>query len=244
MAEDQIALHPQMARRPGRGHAAIHMQQFAIAPVAVQVAGQDAAIVAGARAFLRLQHHGAGAVAEQHAGAPVGPVHDAREGLGPDHQDAAGQPRAQHRIGIGQRKDEARADRLHVIGKAARDPQALLNHRGDRRKGEIGCRGRQHDPVDIIRAQPGAIQRDAGGARRQVAGHLALGGEMAPFDPGAGADPFVGRVELVLEPGILDDTLGQVMPGAGDDGTNGQCAAPESPVAAGLACAMRAASRS
>ena len=40
------------------------------------------------------QHHRAGAVAEQHAGAAVAPVEDAREGLGADHQRALAPGRA------------------------------------------------------------------------------------------------------------------------------------------------------
>ena len=48
----------------------------------MQVAGQDA------RRLGRLEHHRAGAVAEQHAGRAVLEVEDAREHFGADHQRA------------------------------------------------------------------------------------------------------------------------------------------------------------
>ncbi len=67
---------------------------------------------------LRFEHHGAGAVAEQHAGAAIGPVENAREGLRADHQRALVGAGAQEIVGGRQRKDEARAHRLQVEGRA------------------------------------------------------------------------------------------------------------------------------
>ncbi len=64
-----------------------HAQDADMAAVGVQVAGQDAGLVAG------LEHDGAGAVAEQHAGRAVVEVEDAREDLGADHQRARGRRR-------------------------------------------------------------------------------------------------------------------------------------------------------
>ena len=54
-----------------------------MAAVGVQHARMDAGLV------VRRQHHRAGAVAEQHAGAAVVPVEDARKHLGADHQRVA-----------------------------------------------------------------------------------------------------------------------------------------------------------
>ena len=39
-------------------------------------------------------------------------------------------------VRIGEREDKARADRLHVIGKAGGRADARLHHRGDRGEGE------------------------------------------------------------------------------------------------------------
>ena len=60
----------------------------------------------------------AGAVSEQHAGAAVGPVEDAREGLRADHQRALVGAALQEIVGGRQRKDEAGADRLQVERRA------------------------------------------------------------------------------------------------------------------------------
>src|SRR5579862_7534082 len=56
------------------------------APVGAQMDGEDAAVVARAGLVLGIEHDGAGAVAEQHAGRAVGPVENARKSLGADHQ--------------------------------------------------------------------------------------------------------------------------------------------------------------
>jgi len=68
---------------------------------------QDAAIGRGAGLLLRLEHDGAGAIAEQHAGRAVVPVEDAREGLGADHQRPLVRACAQERVGDRERVDEA-----------------------------------------------------------------------------------------------------------------------------------------
>ncbi len=144
------------------------------------------------------QHQRARAVAEQHAGGAVRPVHDAAEGFGPDHQHAVGLTRDDQRIGIGQRKDEARADGLNIEGKAFGHAQIGLHHGGRGREGQVGGRGRHDDRVDVVRRQPGIVQR-ARAAGGQVGCGLAFGGEMAAFDAGARPDPFVGGIERVFE---------------------------------------------
>jgi hypothetical protein len=81
--------------------------------IGMQLGGKDARGVAG------FQHHGAGAVAEQHAGGAVLEIEDAREHFGTDDQRLARGAGADHRIGHRQRVDETRADGLHVEGRAA-----------------------------------------------------------------------------------------------------------------------------
>ena len=131
--------------------------------------GQDAGFGVG------LEHHRAGAIAEQHAGAAVGPVHDPAEGFRPDHQHPVGLTRADQPVRVRQRKDEAGADRLHVIGKAAGHPQPGLHHRGDGRKGQVGGRSRHDDRVDVVRALPGAPSPAAfAGSRPRPAGEATV----------------------------------------------------------------------
>src|SRR3546814_17970970 len=59
---------------------AIDIENAALAAVGMKMRRQDAGRVAG------LEHHRAGAIAEQHAGASVTPVKQAREHFGTDHQ--------------------------------------------------------------------------------------------------------------------------------------------------------------
>ena len=80
--------------------------------------GQHAAVGRLARLLLRLQHDGAGAVAEQHAGAAVVPVENARECLGADHQRALEGAGAQQVVGGREREDEAGAHRLQIERRA------------------------------------------------------------------------------------------------------------------------------
>ena len=155
-----------------------------------------------ARLRLRLQHHGAGAVAEQHAGAAVVPVEDAREGLGADHQRALEGAGAQELVGGRQREDEARADRLQVERRAMGDAEAVLHrHRGGGKvlSGvEVASTIRSIDCASTC----GIGERGARGMQREIGGELAGGGDMALADAGALHDPFVGGVDRLCQFGI------------------------------------------
>ena len=190
-------------------------------PVRVQIACQNAAIRIVALALLRLKDQRASPVPEQHAGGTVIPVHQLAERLGPDHQHAARLTRQDHPVRIGQRKDKARANRLHVKGKAPRHAQIGLHHGRGGGKGEIGGGCGQDDRVQIIRLHPGIFQRGLRGAGGQIRCGLPFGREMPPLDPRTGADPLIRCVYRGLEFGIGHDSFGQIMPDALDDGTNG-----------------------
>ena len=91
--------------------------------------------------FCGLDHHRAGAVAEQHASRAVLPIEDAREGLGADHQRALELTAFQVIVGGGQGKHEARADRLHVEGCAMGDAELGLDgHGGGRERSDPASR--------------------------------------------------------------------------------------------------------
>jgi hypothetical protein len=64
MAENLLALHLQYTRRPAGGDAAIDIEQIAVAPVGIEVGGEDAAVGGRAVAFLGLEDQRAGPVAE------------------------------------------------------------------------------------------------------------------------------------------------------------------------------------
>ena len=87
--------------------------------------------------------------------------------------------------------------------------------------------------------RPGVGERGAGGGDGEVGGHLAVGGEVAALDAGAGADPLVGGVERGGELGVLDDARRQVVAAADGHGAqHGHVGAP--PRAASGACVGRA----
>ena len=179
---------PFMRRWPGGlggAGAAVDVEQVLEAAVRADAGGQDAAVVAAAELRLRLQHDRAGAVAEQHAGAAVLPVEDAREGLGADHDGALELAGLEEIVGDGQGVDEARADRLHVEGGALGDAEAGLDAHGGGRKGAVRRGGGADDEIDVDRVDAGAHQRLARGGDAEIGGQLALLGDVALLDAGA-----------------------------------------------------------
>ena len=100
MAEDFLALHAQMAGRAGSRTARHrHRACRAAGRRRIDLGVEHAAVGIVALALVGLQHDRAGAVAEQHAGAAVVPVEDARHGLGADHQHGLGLAGADEVVG-------------------------------------------------------------------------------------------------------------------------------------------------
>jgi len=180
---------------------------------------QDAAVAGLAGLLLRFQNDGAGAVAEQHAGAAVVPVEDAREGLGANHQRALEGAGTQETVRGRQREDEARAYRLKVEGRAMVNAEGGLHRHGRGGKGMVRRRGAEHDQVDRLGVDPGIGQRRARRVDRQMRGELALGGDMALPDPGSLHDPLVRGVDPRRQFGIGQDLLRQIGAAAEHDRT-------------------------
>ena len=95
------------------GYAAVgdlrgHVEQVEVVAVGVQFAADQAGFVGGA------EHHRAGAVAKEHAGAAVVPVEDTTEHFGADNQRAFGHAAADVGVGGGDGVDEAGTDGLQV----------------------------------------------------------------------------------------------------------------------------------
>ena len=213
MAKYFAAFHFQHTRGPA-ADAAIDIQNVAQGAVGMQISGQNAPVGIGPVARLGPQHQRPGAVAEQHAGGPVGPVDDPAEGFRPDHQHAGGLSRHDQRICGGQRINEARTNRLHIKGIAALHANRLLHHGGGGRESQIGGGGGQDDCVDVIAGQARTVQRPLCGQCRHLRGGLIRGHDVPPFDAGPGLDPLIRRVQRRLEFGIVHDPVGQVMPDA------------------------------
>ena len=156
-----------------------------------------------------VEHDGAGAVAEQHAGAAVGPVEDARKRLRADHQRARERAGFEQAVGGRQREDEAGAYRLQIEGGAVGDAELRLHRHGARRKGVVGRRGGEHDEVDRLRIDLGMGERGARRVRRHIRGQFAGRGDVALVDAGALHDPFVGGIDLARQIGVGEDLAGR-----------------------------------
>ena len=128
VAEDFLALHAQMAGGLGRGWAAIDIEHVVQPAVREQLGVEHALVGIVALAVIGLQHHRAGAVAEQHAGGAVGPVQQPAHAFGADQKNGAGLAAADEIVGHRQAIDEAGANRLHVEGGAVRHAQPRLHH--------------------------------------------------------------------------------------------------------------------
>ena len=61
---------------------------------------------------------------------------------------------------------------------------------------EVGRGGAEHHEVDFRGRDAGGLDGPARRMLGQVAGGLAVGGDVAPLDAGASADPLVGGVHI------------------------------------------------
>ncbi len=186
------------------------VQQLLVRAVRVQVRGQDAGLVVG------LEHHRAGAVAEQHAGAAVAPVDHARQGFGTHHQRALRGPAAHELVGDPQRVEETRAGRVDVEGGAAVGAQAVLQQARGAGEDDVGRGRAEHDQVDVGGDDAGGLHRAQRRLEGEVAGGLARQRDMALADAGARADPLVAGVDAPGELVVAEHVVGQVAAGAGD----------------------------
>src|SRR3954463_2195761 len=99
--------------------------------------------------------HCAGAVAEQHGGAAVVVVGDARERLGAADQDHARAPGLDLRRGLVERVDEARARGVDVDGARALGAELERDVRRDAGRHAIGRDRRDDDLVELVRRAAG-----------------------------------------------------------------------------------------
>ena len=117
VAEHLPAFHADMPHGAGRGRATVDVESVVVAAIGIEMgrehAAFDCAVTLGG-----LQHHRAGTVSEQDTGRPVLPVENARKGLRADHQCIACLTKPEKIIGDRKRIDEARADGLHIEGRA------------------------------------------------------------------------------------------------------------------------------
>ena len=96
------------------------MQQVGVAAVRMQVAGNDAGLLAG------LHHDGACAIAPQNAVATIAPIGDTRQGIGTDDQHVLDGAALDETVGCRQRINKTAAYGLDIESRATGDAELVL----------------------------------------------------------------------------------------------------------------------
>ena len=185
--EDRLTRHLQQGQARDRtaAHMARHAQEIDVLAVGMQVAGQNARGVGG------FQHHGARAIAKQHASTAVIEVKNAGEDFGTHHQRTTCRARLDKCVRHGQRIDKTAAHRLHVKGRAACRTELALQDAGSGREHHVGCGRGDDDQVNVLRRAVRRLQGVFGGFKRQVAAEHAFTGKVAGVDAAALDNPVV-----------------------------------------------------
>jgi hypothetical protein len=144
------------------------------------------------------------AVGEEHGRVAVGPVGDASEGVGADHQDRV-RPGGDESLGGDERVHPTRAGGVQVEGAAA-EPETVLDRGRRGRHGPVGCGRREDQQVDLGRGDAGVGERSAPRLDRELGRGAA---DATLSDAGALDDPGVAGVHPLLEVVVGDDPLGQ-----------------------------------
>ncbi len=185
-------------------------EQLLLAAIGMQMGAEDAGLAVG------LEHHRAGAIAEQHAGGAIGPVGHAAHGFGADHQRRPGIAGADELVGHRQAIDEARTGRVDVHRHAAFGAQPGLDQAGRGRENEVRRGGAHHDHVQVGRSDAGRLHRTQCRPVTQVATGLPFGCHVALADAGAGLDPLVAGLDDPAQVVVGQDLVRQIAAGACD----------------------------
>ena len=116
----------------------------------------------------RRQHHGPGAVAEQHARRPVGIVDDARHHVGADDQRVVVRAARHHLHADGQRIGEARARGAEIEAPCLGRADLVLQHARRAREDGVRRRRADDDEADVRGGDACLAQR----AKRRFAGQI------------------------------------------------------------------------
>ena len=200
-----------LRRRPqaaARGHA--QRLPAAAVDVVLEVDDADVRIVGG------LDHRRTRAVAEDHAGRAIGVVDDARHHVGADHERVPAAAGGHHLRRRRQRVGESRAGGEEVVAPRACRADLVLHQARRARKQHVGRRRPDDDEVDVGRLEPGALDRLPRGLSRQIRRRDARVDDVTLADAGALQDPFVARLDHLLEIGVGEHAWRNVGGKAGD----------------------------
>src|SRR5207249_2049330 len=151
LTEDLASLHTKEPSTSGRGRAAVDVEDVVLATIRMQVIGQNKAAI-GPCSWDRLQHDGTCAVAEEHAGATVFPIEDARERLRSDDEGGSRLAEANGVVGDREREYEPRTDGLHVKRRPPPHSEAGLHLCRCGGKRVVRGRGGKNEKVEIAAA--------------------------------------------------------------------------------------------
>jgi hypothetical protein len=155
-------------------------------------------------------------VAKQHRGRTIIPVDDTRQRFGADHERLLGATRNHVAVRIVEAINEAAAGSVHVDRWTALYRQLPLHNAGGRRDDLVRCARADNDQVNLGRVRFGHIERPARGFDRHGRSGLVVGCDMAALDPGALANPPVGRFHHALEVLVRQNLLREVAANTGD----------------------------
>jgi len=212
-----------------------------VTAVGGEIGAEDAAIGALAGLLLAAKHHRSGPVAEQHAGAAVLPVDQARERFGANHQRGVCLTHADEIVGGGEGVNEASAHRLQVEGDARAGIEFTLDRRRRSRKGVVRRRSGDQDEIDVPGGHARPREGLLGGAGRQVGCQLSVRGQMPLTDARPLADPFIRGVDQAGQLRVGHHAGGQIRTDASHHrashhgqeavaATTGTAAAPVAPI--------------
>src|SRR5580698_969118 len=240
--ENIFALHAQKARRLRRRRTAVDVKQIVQTTIRIKFGVQHAAIGGPALAFARAQHNRTGAIAEQHAGRAIRPVHQTRHRFRADHEHGFRSAGLDEIVGRRDGEHEARAHRLHVEACAACHAETRLNTRGDGGKRFVGRRRGDDDQIEFARRNLRIGECGFRGFDGEIGCLLARLGDTALANAGALDDPFVARVDAFGEFGVGENGLRQIRAESDDLRTNNghEAAAPAACVCRGTTAARSA----
>ena len=208
-----LAVAQGVGGRGGRGASSDTMQELSVIAVGAEEVTEQADVLL----WGGLEQDGTSAVAEEYAGRPVRPVHDAGKFLGADDEGAAIGARTHHVLGDLEGIDEAGAGGGDVeAGDVTAEAELGLKEAGRGREGNVRRHGGDDEQVDVGGGEAGAFEGLGGGLGAHVRRVLAGSGDAAFGDAGAGLDPLVGSVHHLGQFGIGELAFWSVDP----DGPN------------------------
>ena len=160
--------------------------------------------------------HGSCPIPEEHAGAPIAPIHPATELVGPNHQGTAHASRADVLGGGDEGEEEATAGGREVEGHGMVGTKGGLHPRGGAKE-VVWAGGGQQDQIQGFRFPAGMAEGRVGRFRRQGGHRLPRAGQPPGANARAAADPGIGGVHQGAE-GIVAHMCGGQSPSRADDG--------------------------